>query len=380
MRVAVMHNLPAGGARRRLESQVQAMDVDVVEICLATAEPITERPVVVSYEPLAPPRRPAWRPPLRYADTARLIRAWRIAGTAIARSGADVIYANPCQYLQAPAGLLFVSQPAVYFCDEPRRIDYEPDAKATLNPTTRAMYAPLRRAERSLDRSAVGRADLILTNSRYTAAGVLGAYGRDAEPIPLGVAPRFHPVPVEGRTGHVLSVGMLIPSKGHDLVIRAAGRCTPARRVVVVAPRPDHAGRQRLEAIARDEGVELQILVGISDEELRTLYSGAFATAYMARAEPLGLASLEAQACGSPVVVADEGGLPETIDPGVTGFAVARRADALAAALGALADDGRRAAMADAARRRGAELRWKRSADSVLDALRQVLGTSPVTR
>ncbi len=380
MRVAVMHNLPAGGARRRLVGQIQAMDVDVVEVCLGTAEPITERPVVVPYEPLAPRTRPAWRPPLRYADAARLVRAWRAAGSAVVRSEADVIYANPCQYLQAPAGLLFVSQPSVYFCDEPRRIDYEPEAKASVNPTTRAMYAPLRRAERSLDRSAVGRADLILTNSRYTAGGVRGAYGRDAEAIPLGVASRFHPVPVEGRAGHVLSVGMLIPSKGHDLVISAAGRCTPRRRVIIVAPRPDHAGQQRLEAIAQDEGVELQILVGISDEELRVLYSGAFATAYMARAEPLGLASMEAQACGSPVVVADEGGLPETIESGVTGLAVPRRADALAAALDSLGDDVRRNAMVDAARRRGAEQSWKRSADCVTDALRQVLRTSPETR
>ena len=126
--------------------------------------------------------------------------------------------------------------------------------------------------------------------------------------------------------------------------------------------------------------MELQILIGISDEELRVLYSGAFVTAYMARAEPLGLASMEAQACGSPVVVADEGGLPETIESGVTGLAVPRRADALAAALDSLGDDVRRNAMVDAARRRGAEQSWKRSADCVTDALRQVLRTSPATR
>jgi glycosyltransferase involved in cell wall biosynthesis len=356
------------------------MDVEIVEVCLGTAQPVTSDPVVIPFEPLAPRRHPGLRPPLRYLDTARLVRAWRAAASAVTRSRPDVVYANPCQYLQAPAGLLFTSQPSVYFCDEPRRIDYEPDAKATLNPTTRALYAPLRRAERRLDRVAVGRAGLILTNSRYTASGVRHAYGRDAQAIPLGVATRFHPVSVADAAGHVLSVGMLIPSKGHDLVIRAAGRSATRRPVVIVSPRPDDAGRRWLEEVAREEGVELRIRVGISDDELRALYSGAFATAYMARAEPLGLASMEAQACGSPVVVADEGGLPETNEAGVTGLAVPRRVDELAAAFDALGDERRRDAMAESARLRGAKLGWQRSADAVVAALRQVLGTSPVTR
>jgi glycosyltransferase involved in cell wall biosynthesis len=36
--------------------------------------------------------------------------------------------------------------------------------------------------------------------------------------------------------------------------------------------------------------------------------------------EPLGLVSLEAQACGTPAIVADDGGLPETVRHGKTGF------------------------------------------------------------
>jgi glycosyltransferase involved in cell wall biosynthesis len=68
----------------------------------------------------------------------------------------------------------------------------------------------------------------------------------------------------------------------------------------------------------------------------------------------LGLASLESQACGTPVIVADEGGLPETIEPDRTGFAVRRNPAAAAAALRLLAEPAIRPAMSSAAARRPA--------------------------
>src|SRR5205085_12600317 len=100
---------------------------------------------------------------------------------------------------------------------------------------------------------------------------------------------------------------------------------------------------------------------GIGGEALRSLYSTAWARLYLARAEPLGLASLEVQACGSPVVVADEGGLPETIDPELTGFAVAREPAAAAAALDRLDDPAMRATMSAAAATHGQGFAWGRS-------------------
>jgi len=375
MKVVVLHNLPAGGARRRLAQQLERLDVEVAEICLGTAKPITADAQVVGLTRRAPEAHPALRPPLRYADLAALRRAWHRAGALAASAGADVIYANPCKVLQAPAGLLAGGlPPAVYFCDEPRRVDYEPSAQAMRNPRTRLLYAPLYRTERALDRRAVARAAHILTNSRYTARAIAAAYGRDAEAVPMGVPERLlagdGSARAPGSPRHLLTVGALIPGKGHELVIRAAaGGPWP---VVLVTPRPDPSEEARLRGVAAAVGVTLEVRVGVSDDELRETYNSAFATLYLARAEPLGLVSLEAQACGSPVVVADEGGLPETVRDGESGFVVAREPAAAAAALTRLGEGDRRAVMGAAARAHARAWTWKASAERVQAALEDV--------
>ena len=68
--------------------------------------------------------------------------------------------------------------------------------------------------------------------------------------------------------------------------------------------------------------------------------------------EALGLTSIEAQASGTPVVVSDAGGLPETVSPGVSGFVFENgNADQLAdAVLSLLESEPGRATMATAAR------------------------------
>ena len=55
--------------------------------------------------------------------------------------------------------------------------------------------------------------------------------------MPLGVADLFREAGPGGERKHLLSVGTLIPSKGHDLAIRAAGLTAARRPLVAVAPR-----------------------------------------------------------------------------------------------------------------------------------------------
>jgi glycosyltransferase involved in cell wall biosynthesis len=371
MRVAVIHNLPPGGAHRRLREQVARLDAEVVEVCPATATPIRGEADVIGLRPRAPSVARPLRVPLRYLDLAALLRAWRAVAARVRALGVDVVYANPCRFLQAPAALLAQLPPSLYFCDEWRRVDYEPGVRATRRRATRPVYAPLHAAERRLDRRAVARAGAIATNSAFSAEQIFAGYGRRAEIVPMGVSSAF--AAVEPREPeHVLSVGTLIPSKGHELVLRAAALLPRPRPVVVVAPRDDAEYAARLRAVAGEAGVPLELRIGLSDQELAETYAAAFATVYVAAREPLGLASLEAQAAGSPVVVAAEGGLPETVMPGVTGWAVPREPGAVAARLQELERPGVREAMSAAARRRAATLGWERSARAVQEMLERL--------
>ena len=125
-------------------------------------------------------------------------------------------------------------------------------------------------------------------------------------------------------------------------------------------------------ALAHECGVELEIRVGVGDQELVEAYAGAHATLYLAKREPLGLVSLEAQAAGSPVIVAAEGGLPETILEGRTGWAVPRTASAVAAKLDELERPGVRETMSAAARERASAATWSRSAGALQGMLEQL--------
>jgi glycosyltransferase involved in cell wall biosynthesis len=365
LRVAVVHNLGVGGAHRRLAEQVANLGAEVVEVCLSTASPITDRAVIVPYRRLALRVPRVARPPLRYVELSQLERAWRRVASAIEDSQADVVYANPCQFLQAPAALLTTTLPSLYFCDEPRASNA--DAAKTRNPLTRTLYARLHAAESRLDRAAVTQATALATNSGFTAHAISHAYGREATVLPMGIPPSFTPSwePAE----HLLSVGTLIPDKGHDIVLRAASLARNRRPVVIVAPRDNHGEQRRLVGLAAQLGVVLRVRVGISDAELIRAYRQAHATLYLAREEPFGLASLEAQACASPVIVSAAGGLPETLRDGETGWAVPRVAAVVAAHLDLLDDPDLRLRMARSAASVAGEVTWARATNELERAL-----------
>ena len=62
----------------------------------------------------------------------------------------------------------------------------------------------------------------------------------------------------------------------------------------------------------------------ISDQELINYYSSSIVLCIGAHYEPFGLTSIEAQACGTPVVAVKEGGVSETIINGKTGYLTSR--------------------------------------------------------
>lgn len=389
MRIAVVHNLPSGGALRAAGAQVAGLArrhaVDVFTLSTSETELVELRGAdhrVYAFAPSPYLGRPfgMFDPLVRIADLARLDRVYRALAADVDRGGYDAVLVHPCRFTQAPLALAHLARPALYWCHEAPRALYEaaPAAPAsTLAERVRELrHRPLawalRRRLLALDRRAVRAARALAVNSRFTQERVRAIYARDAAVNYLGVdTARF--APGGPRGAHVLSVGALAPLKGFDLVIDALALIPAARRppLILVADREAGDTRAELEARARAAGVALAIELRVPDARLVELYRSALATVYAPVREPFGLAPLESMACGTPVVGVREGGVLETVEPDVTGLLADRTAPALAAALDLLlADPARREALGARARERVME-RW--TWDASLSALEAML-------
>ena len=163
------------------------------------------------------------------------------------------------------------------------------------------------------DASTAHRVDRYVAISQYVAGRIGRYYNRQASIVyPPVDTSFFQPGPAPPRHG-CLIVSALVPYKRVDLAIRAcAGAGVPLR---IVGDGPDLG---RLRKIA---GPETEFLGAVSDEEVRQAYRGA-AAMLLPGPEDFGIAPVEAQACGCPVVALAEGGASETVVDGETGLLV----------------------------------------------------------
>jgi len=357
MRIAVYHNLPAGGAFRVVAEFLKAV-CDPIECTLftldgrGTALQQLEPPrptegigdVTTVSAPVPPDRWSTWAG--RRAAGLDLLRGIRTAEGLVAErineGEYDCALVHPSWATQAPWLLSQLRVPSVYYMHEVRRRTFEPGySPSTLPRTFRAMPSRLVAAyvESQLvrgDKSAVRHAGALACNSRYTAGSIHRHYGRTATVCHPGVDMElFHPHPELSRDALVLSVGGLEPFKGHHEVVAALARI-PLRsrpRLGLVYERCEPRYRTELLDLASYVGVQVEEHRAVSDQSLAQLYSRACATVLAARLEPFGLVALESMACGTPVVAVAEAGYLETVVPDLNGFLVDREPDAIARAI-----------------------------------------------
>ncbi len=156
-------------------------------------------------------------------------------------------------------------------------------------------------------RSAVG-VDRFIANSRYVAAQVTKLYRQPCKLLHPPVDLERFPLVTEKQDFYV-TASRLVPYKRIDLVVKAFARM-PHRRLVVIGEGPE--GARVRAAAAGHENIEI---VGYkSDAELRDIVSQARAFVFAA-IEDFGIAPVEAQACGTPVIALGQGGALDTVRP-----------------------------------------------------------------
>jgi D-inositol-3-phosphate glycosyltransferase len=238
----------------------------------------------------------------------------------------------------------------------------------------------------------VAEADRLVGNTPAEAAQLVELYDADAARtviIPPGVdLERFTPGSrATARAGLGLPpdavvlafVGRIQPLKAPDVLLRAVAEMLhrdPALRDrlrVLVVGGPSGTGLAEptaLQQLAATLGIaELVVFAPPQGgSALAGVYRAADVVAVPSHNESFGLVALEAQACGTPVVAAEVGGLPVAVADGVSGLLVPNHhpgdwADALSAVA---LHPGRRDQLAAGAVRHAQRFSWERTTEALL--------------
>lgn len=160
------------------------------------------------------------------------------------------------------------------------------------------------------DRVSADRVDVFVANSRYVARRIWKSYRRRARVIypPVDVIKFNH---MRRREEFYLTVSRLVPYKRVDLIVQAFTEL--ALPLVVIGDGPE------LEGLRRYAGPTVQLLGYQPDEVVRDYMERCRAFVFAAE-EDFGIAPVEAQAAGAPVIAYGKGGVTETVIAGETGI------------------------------------------------------------
>lgn len=159
---------------------------------------------------------------------------------------------------------------------------------------------------RNWDQLSAQRVDYFVANSNYVAKRIKKNYQRDSHVI-------YPPVDIdkfnlkEEKQDYYMTMSRMVPYKRMDLVIEAFSHL-PDKKLVVIGDGPEFKKIQNLTKKCNNI-----TLLGYQTNETVQKYMESAKAFVFAANEDFGITSIEAQACGTPVIAYGKGGSLETV-------------------------------------------------------------------
>ena len=331
MRIAVFHNLPAGGAKRVAFEFIKRL-VDTHEVDLYvydnTSEKFNNLSSLVDKKILVNGGNES-----RVKLLGRLISIYRARlaskkmSLLINNGSYDLALIMQCKITNSPYLLRYLDIPSLYVCHEPSSKINEPHYNQN---KLRGIFGFLKKIIISHiiknDRISAQKATLISTSSLYSCEDLYRNYGVHPKLNYLGVdTTKFKPLNIP-KQNYILSVGALNAAKAQDFLIKSVAtlKDKPPIKFVYNYSYGQKEYQQYLIDLAKSLNVTISFETMLTDGDLVKTYNQAMLTAFPSLLEPLGLVPLESMSCGTPVIGVAEAGIRETIIHNETGLLTER--------------------------------------------------------
>ncbi len=159
---------------------------------------------------------------------------------------------------------------------------------------------------RMWDVASANRVDHYIAISHYISRRIQKVYDKEATVIypPVDID-TF--VPSTKKEGYYLTASRMVPYKKVKLIVESFSRM-PDKKLIVIGDGPDYA---KIRSVA---GKNIELLGYQPSSVLKDYMQKARAFVYAAE-EDFGIVTVEAQACGTPVIAFGRGGSLETVNP-----------------------------------------------------------------
>ena len=199
--------------------------------------------------------------------------------------------------------LSYVHTPMRYAWDQ--RSLYTARIPSLLQPIVESRLAKLRQ----WDMVSSARVDRLIANSRLVAWRIKHYWNRQAEVIPPPVATEYF-TPGGDRRENLLPGAALVPYKRVEVAIEVARRLGRPLEIVGTGP--------RMGQLRRLAGPDVRFLGWLDRTELRDAYRRA-AAVLVPNIEDFGMVTVEALACGTPVIGLTASGTADVVRSGIEG-------------------------------------------------------------